>query len=122
MATSATSAPNRPIHTTTVTVVETVTVTVYPSAVNTPVPSASTSMSPNINISSSSSSSSRPMVTQNPSVKSPVDGEKCDDHGQMRCGGLSSFAQCHFGKWLFRSCNAGTVCKEDGNSIYCGFP
>jgi hypothetical protein len=109
------------MRTVTTTVFEMVTVTVYPSSgQNTPTSSVLPSSS------SVSKSSRAPLVTQIPSAQLPMAGAECNDHGQMKCGDETSFAQCVFGRWLLRTCTSGTVCKEteDTNSpiVYCGFP
>lgn len=48
-------------------------------------------------------------------------GEICNENGMLKCSGISSYGQCTNGYWVVRDCPIVTVCKENNNSIYCGF-
>ncbi|CAO3660901.1 unnamed protein product [Rhizopus microsporus] len=49
-------------------------------------------------------------------------GEPCLENGALKCSGESSYGQCTNGYWVVRNCPVVTVCKENNNSIFCGFP
>ena len=47
-------------------------------------------------------------------------GFGCDRVGQMKCNG-SGFDTCVHNTWVYRSCGAGTGCKQLGESIICDY-
>lgn len=48
-------------------------------------------------------------------------GGPCSPEGSMVCSG-TGFNTCDQGKWMYRACAPGTVCRQIGASILCDWP
>lgn len=80
-----------------------------------------------------STSSTPPATTSNipttsdmPPPESTTNGGQCTaaNNGAYMCkdsGDSADYMVCSNGQWALGSCDGGTVCKQSGSSIYCGY-
>ncbi|KAJ1795706.1 hypothetical protein LPJ59_004192 [Coemansia sp. RSA 2399] len=106
----------------------------FPSSLSLPLPTVSSSATPSATPSPSSQSNSRPSASSsqldnsppNSTNDVPVPDSPCRMDAKFKCvdpsGRNAAYLVCSGGKWIPRSCAAGTACYTLGESIVCSWP